>query len=312
MRIRVEDLVYLKNLLDATGVTQMGAPAVAAPRPFVGPLNNHAPANAKPMVAANYTNSYGDYNFSNNRQMRIIQYTQNITTISSSSSSSSTEITPAPTRLPGHRRRSSNQWIVTPKYTKWIFPPSGPHQVYECTRKNDPTQGLKTLEIRDTARYVLWQLKDNYLAFVSDPDNPTLPCAPVFCYWKYSAVVWMCNRRPDPVKNPVRIFGRAVGLMLWELSIYTDLDSEWLAQDWKADGGVRPCSNSDDATDSMVGAFTAYTGWSEDQWQVGITREPEGCDKWMGHPNWVTTGNDTVPGDFPQSFFTSDNGDPDS
>ncbi|KAJ6256490.1 hypothetical protein Dda_8352 [Drechslerella dactyloides] len=315
MRYRVEDLLYLNNLLDATGVTRMGNPIAAAPQPFVGPLHHAAPkpAPAGPMLTANYTNTYGEYNYSTRRKMDKIKYTRGNATAAAANAAEREKRRRKPRKAKVRRdEQSHNDQIVIPKYNKWIFPPSGPHQVYECTRKTDTNQGLKMLEIRDTARYLLWQLADSYLAFLSDPDNPSLACIPVFCYWTNNAVVWMCNRRADPAKNPVRIYGRAVGLMLWELSVFTDLDSEWLTQNWAADGGTRPCTNSDDATDSSVESFTAYTGWSEDQWQVGITKEPEGCNKWMGNPNWVTTGNDTVPGDFPESFFTSDDGDPDS
>ncbi|KAF3931202.1 hypothetical protein ABW19_dt0206832 [Dactylella cylindrospora] len=183
---------------------------------------------------------------------------------------------------------------IADRHQKWISPPEGPHQYYKCDRRPDGIYGVSTFHMVEAARYLMYQLQEDQLAFWS---KGARECVPVFCHHPFT-LVSMCNRRANAIDNPVRIWGNGVGHMVWELAKFTWLDSEWLRGTWQ---GNRPCQEGDshENTDAGTGNFVGSTGWTEDQWEVHVTRSE--CVA-MGERD-VTTGNGSAPNEFPSEFY---------
>ncbi|KAK6356884.1 hypothetical protein TWF718_001224 [Orbilia javanica] len=188
-----------------------------------------------------------------------------------------------------------------PKFDRWLRPPEGPRQIYGCTNKK-LGDGLTTTEIKKTGRYMMWQLENSFLSFKSQSRNPDEPCFPVFCYKDFDAVVAMCNRRQDMAQTVV-IYGYEIGKMVWEMGVAVGLDTRQVIEPWE--GSKRVCRDpeSEENGEDLTGHYVAWTGWSEDQWEVSISKEPKGCGLWAGEPNWVTTGNGVIPDDYPLDMF---------
>ncbi|KAK6523191.1 hypothetical protein TWF694_006085 [Orbilia ellipsospora] len=65
-----------------------------------------------------------------------------------------------------------------PQNARWLKPPPDnvPHMDYNCQRQAETAYGLQPFEILDLSRYLIWQLVNNTMTFVSRPSNPHLPC----------------------------------------------------------------------------------------------------------------------------------------
>lgn len=163
-------------------------------------------------------------------------------------------------------------------------------------------EGLSTTVMKQTGRYMMWQLENSFLAFKSQSTDPENPCFPVFCYEEFNATVAMCNKRQDMAKTVV-IHGYEVGRMVWEMGVAVGFDALQLIQPWE--GSKRVCQNpeSEENGNLLSGSYVAWTGWSEDQWEITVSREADGCGKWRGNPNWVTTGKGLIPESYPLDIF---------
>ncbi|KAK6534128.1 hypothetical protein TWF281_005466 [Arthrobotrys megalospora] len=188
------------------------------------------------------------------------------------------------------------------EYRRWLAPPEGPRQIYGCINKRVLAEGLLPMEIKKTGRYMMWQLEDSSLIFKSQSTDPQNPCFPVFCYEEFNAVVGICNKRPD-ITNTVTIYGYEIGRMVWEMGVSVDLDAKYLRKPWE--GGHRTCQNpeSDENAKLLSGSYIAWTSWSEDQWEITISKEQDGCGSWRGLPNWVTVGKGLIPDSYPLDIF---------
>ncbi|KAF3163051.1 hypothetical protein TWF225_008590 [Orbilia oligospora] len=188
-----------------------------------------------------------------------------------------------------------------PKFDRWLRPPEGPHQVFGCINKGN-MEGLSTVEMKKTGRYLMWQLEKSFLAFKTQSTDSENPCFPVFCYEEFNATVAMCNKRSD-MANTITIHGYEIGRLVWEMGVAVGFDYRHLIQPWE--GSKRICENpeSEENGKLLTGSYVAWTGWSEDEWEVTISKDADGCRKWRGNPNWVTTGKGMIPEELPLDIF---------
>ncbi|KAK6509665.1 hypothetical protein TWF481_004396 [Arthrobotrys musiformis] len=187
-----------------------------------------------------------------------------------------------------------------PMFDRWLRPPSGPHQIYGCVNKPQ-LGGLLPLEIKKTGRYIMWQLENSLLSFKSQSLDPKNPCFPVFCYEDFNATVSICNRRHD-MEDAVTLYGYEVGKMVWEMGVSVGFDARHFSLPWE---GSKPlCEGPESEENAKIsGSYVAWTSWSEDKWEVSISKEVEGCGDWRGSPNWVTTGKGLIPEEYPLDIF---------
>ncbi|KAF3921104.1 hypothetical protein AA313_de0209153 [Arthrobotrys entomopaga] len=174
---------------------------------------------------------------------------------------------------------------------------------YNCQRQTDTADGLQPFEILDLSKYLIWQLVNNTITFVSRPSDPKSPCVPVYCHYP-QALVTICNNKPDPINTPIIMNARDVGMFIWDLYRLTLFDSQWLTKKWE--GGFRPCRDPGSATtDPLVESFKAWAKWTADDWEIVVSKEPDdsGCDKWRGAPEWLTTGGGRIPPYVPDDFY---------
>ncbi|KAF3319123.1 hypothetical protein TWF173_003574 [Orbilia oligospora] len=159
------------------------------------------------------------------------------------------------------------------KFDRWLRPPEGPHQ-----------------------------LEKSFLAFKTQSTDSENPCFPVFCYEEFNATVAMCNKRSD-MANTITIHGYEIGRLVWEMGVAVGFDYRHLIQPWE--GSKRICENpeSEENGKLLTGSYVAWTGWSEDEWEVTISKDADGCRKWRGNPNWVTTGKGMIPEELPLDIF---------
>ncbi|KAK6516947.1 hypothetical protein TWF506_006827 [Arthrobotrys conoides] len=165
-------------------------------------------------------------------------------------------------------------------------------------------EGLSTTDMKQTGRYLMWQLEGSFLDFKTQSTDPENPCFPVFCYEDFNATVAMCHKRQkQDSPEEFHLLGSEVGKAVWEMGVAVGLDARQLIQPWE--GSKRICQNpeSEENGNLLTGSYVAWTGWSEGDLEITISKEVDGCGKWRGSPNWVTIGKGLIPESYPLDIF---------
>ncbi|KAF3931119.1 hypothetical protein ABW20_dc0108365 [Dactylellina cionopaga] len=250
------------------------------------------PSSVIPKTLSYPTNAYGDYNRAFKRNPQNVQALYKPLGKRAGIKQREAKIS---------RRQEDRIPLQDPKYSRWLTPPQdAPHQKYGCQRRRDANQGVQRTDISAAGNYLMWQLKYDDVVFVSQSTDTANPCSAVFCYYPWTMVA-ICNKRENMAERPVRILGRDIGRMVWEMSVYAGLDSDFITNPWE--GGKRLCDDPESLQikDALPESFVVWTSWSEDQWEVIVSKDS--CDRLRGDPDWITTGKEKLPADWREDHF---------